>query len=612
MHQALGYRRESLGLEREDERLVGGAVQEPPVRLELMSRRAVAAERREARGQVVSDPLRCDLDRAERIHLREEAAKEVVQTLDPIDQRDPSRPVESHVHDVALGRGDHHALDPRLALERPGVGCHDLHARAREGKVQGARARSVRQEETNHLSAPHREAVVERAVHEEDVAEPAHERVRGRLAAERDRSCCAHQEIVEHQHLFPVRGTVLRPVGRTHQHVSVEAELLLDILTHVWVVPVDPTVGEAHAVCEGTAWGNGRLGEVRHAVKPVIESDAMPVHGGRFGQAVGERHDDLGASRDLDQRPRVLSVEAIHRVGLSVEAAAHPARLEPECVTLGEPHQLSGARERRRSSWQVRRHPGSERHFRWQHGQSGRHGHHGPVQAVRSTVRVTVRMMARAGWLPHRANRELEQIRREEPSAGRLAPQHHTAARLARSRVALRCNQHHELFEIHRAECRAAAPHLAQLDHRVHLGWRDPSDVGGGRRLGHRRCGRQALERHDGDVARPAVRGDRDGERSWGMGELDPPGDSRYSRRGHELDAIEIVAGAERRRRVARALLRDGQPGEDRAEEESSGARPHCGGRMAARTRRAITESGRISDLPSPRRLSGARQYVSR
>src|SRR5439155_24618477 len=110
----------------------------------------------------------------------------------------------------------------------------------------------------------------------------------------------------------------------------------------------------------------------------------------------------------------------------------------------------------------------------------------------------------------------------------------------------------------------------------------------------------------------PAVRGDRDGERSWGMGELDPPGDSRYSRRGHELDAIEIVAGAERRRRVAGALLRDGQPGEDRAEEESSGARPHCGGRMAARTRRAITESGRISDLASPRRLSGARQYVSR
>src|SRR2546425_5051812 len=38
--------------------------------------------------------------------------------------------------------------------------------------------------ETNHFSTPRGEAVVELAVHEEYVAEPAHERVRGRLPAE--------------------------------------------------------------------------------------------------------------------------------------------------------------------------------------------------------------------------------------------------------------------------------------------------------------------------------------------------------------------------------------------------------------------------------------------
>src|SRR6266511_6256106 len=51
-------------------------------------------------------------------------------------------------------------------------------------------------------------------------------------------------------------------------------------------------------------------------------------------------------------------------------------------------------------------------------------------------------------------------------------------------------------------------------------------------------------------------------------GQLDSTGDSRYSRRGHELDAIQIMARAERHGWVAGALLRGGRPSDDGDEDE--------------------------------------------
>jgi len=105
-----------------------------------------------------------------------------------------------------------------------------------------------------------------------------------------------------------------------------------------------------------------------------------------------------------------------------------------------------------------------------------------------------VLVLTHAGRLSHRADRELEQIRREEPGAGRLAPQHHTAGRLTRPPIALGRDQHHELVEIDRAQCRAAVPHLAELDDGVHLRRRDPGDVGRRRRFDQGRLGWQAVQ----------------------------------------------------------------------------------------------------------------------
>src|SRR2546426_8410588 len=107
---------------------------------------------------------------------------------------------------------------------------------------------------------------------------------------------------------------------------------------------------------------------------------------------------------------------------------------------------------------------------------------------------------------------------------------------------------------------RAAVAHLAQLDHRVHLRWRGPGDEPG--RLG------KTLERGDGDDPRPALCGDRHGERAWRTGELDAPGDSCHSGRRHELDAVQIVARAERGRGVAGALQRGCRPGSDGEQKE--------------------------------------------
>ena len=188
LQQALRHRREPPGLQREDERLVRGTLQECPVRLELARRRGIAPQGGEARAQVLPHLLRRDVNRAERVHFREEAAEQMVDSPYAIDQRNPSRPVESHEDDVALRRSDDHAFDPRLALERAGIRCGELHARTWERQVHGTRIRRVGQEEADHLAAPHYQSIVGLAVHEEQVAEPTHERVRGRLPAEGDRS----------------------------------------------------------------------------------------------------------------------------------------------------------------------------------------------------------------------------------------------------------------------------------------------------------------------------------------------------------------------------------------------------------------------------------------
>ena len=41
-------------------------------------------------------------------------------------------------------------------------------------------------------------------------------------------------------------GDEIRRIGRAHEHVAVKSEVLLNVLAHVRVIPVDAGVGKAH------------------------------------------------------------------------------------------------------------------------------------------------------------------------------------------------------------------------------------------------------------------------------------------------------------------------------------------------------------------------------
>ena len=146
-----------------------------------------------------------DVHDAQRVLLGEEPAVEVVEPAHAIHEPDVAGPIEPHVHDVPLGRPDHDALDPLFALVVPDVSRHDLHPCAGEREVERAGVRDVREEEAHDLAALDRQRITRLAVHEHHVAEPPHERVRGRRRAERHHAVVAQEEVVEHEHLLAMR-----------------------------------------------------------------------------------------------------------------------------------------------------------------------------------------------------------------------------------------------------------------------------------------------------------------------------------------------------------------------------------------------------------------------
>ena len=145
---------------------------------------------------------------------------------------------------------------------------------------------------------------------------------------------------------------------RAHHDVAVEAEVLLDVLAHVWVIPVDAGVGEAKVIGEALARGDGTLGHVGHAIVRVVEPDAVPVHRRRLVERVRELDRDLCALRDLQQRARVLAVEREHRERAPLERTPNDAGGEAQRVAARQADERSRPREREavrvRGSRQVR------------------------------------------------------------------------------------------------------------------------------------------------------------------------------------------------------------------------------------------------------------------
>ena len=175
-----------------------------------------------------------------------------------------------------------HPLLPRV---RPDIRAHDLHPRAGKREVEGPGVRGVGQIEAHHLAALDGQPVVRLAVHQKRLAEAAHQRVGGRLPAQRHQAIVAEQNVVEHQHRFTVgRAVLLTGVG-AHQQVAVEAQLLLDVLAHVGVIPVDAGVGKAKPVGELT----------RREVQPAGRGRALRRSGDPAGSRASARWSDAAA-----------------------------------------------------------------------------------------------------------------------------------------------------------------------------------------------------------------------------------------------------------------------------------------------------------------------------
>src|SRR5262245_33790337 len=109
-----------------------------------------------------------------------------------------------------------------------------------------------------------------------------------------------------------MRWTEVVWARRSYEHVAVETQLLLDVLPHVRVIPVNAGVGKPYLIREAAAWRHRQLRHVRDAVEPVVETHAVPVHGSRLVQRVRELNGDRGVLWDVDERPRILIVEGEH------------------------------------------------------------------------------------------------------------------------------------------------------------------------------------------------------------------------------------------------------------------------------------------------------------
>ena len=254
---------------------------------------------------------------------------------------------EQHVDDVTLRRRDDDALHPLLALELADVRSDDLYPGVAERHVEGARVGHVGEKEANDLAALHIDGVVGGAVDQHDVAEATHQGVGRRAGTEGHQPVVVDQNVIERDHLFAMRRSVVVGVRRRHHDVSVQTEVLLDVLTHMWVVPVDSGVSEVHLVAKALARPDGRLGDVRNAIEAVVETQAMPVHGGRHVDVIGEVDDDRRAPRGADQRPGVLAVVAEHHVHLAADAAPHERRPQVDLVAVLEIEHFVGPRYRK-------------------------------------------------------------------------------------------------------------------------------------------------------------------------------------------------------------------------------------------------------------------------
>ena len=219
------------------------------------------------------------------------------------------------------------------------VAAHELHLGSRQRDVEDARVGGVREVEAHDLTALRIERQIGLARDEHHVSEATHRDVRGLRFAERRDPSVLDQHVVEREQKLAIDSRPVVGLGRGHEDVPVEAELLAVVLADVGVVPVRARVGHGHLVRERLADGYRRLCLVR-AVEAVLEPEAVPVHG-RVDVAVVRHMDgDRRALRNLQRRAGHGAVVGEHSHGVVAHSFPYGGDLEVELVSVSELDQL--------------------------------------------------------------------------------------------------------------------------------------------------------------------------------------------------------------------------------------------------------------------------------
>ena len=290
---------------------------------------------------VLGRGVRSNRDHAQRIDPRVELAAKVIDRLDLVHQREIAGFVEENFDDVALGRRNYDTLDQFFTFEQADVGAHQLHHRAAEGEIERPRVRDVGQEKTYDGTTLHFQAVMRLPIDQQQVAESTHKRLYRALLTEWEQPSLVDQQIVQHDRFLPVHRAEVVGCWMAYQHVAVETHVLLDVDAHVRMVPVDSRVRKVDGVGEALARLHGLLCYTRHSIRAIIDPHTVPMHRGGKIDLVDEVNDDGRVPVDLDERTRVLTVEAVHHERPSAERAAHEHGRQVERVAIREPLHFS-------------------------------------------------------------------------------------------------------------------------------------------------------------------------------------------------------------------------------------------------------------------------------
>ena len=259
---------------------------------------------------------------------------------------------------------------------------------------------------------------------------------------------------------------------------------------------------------------------------------------------------DRGRLGDVEERSRVLAVEAVHDMVAAADAPPHQPGLQVDGVTVAEPDHVAGPGEGKGGGVDAvagQEGVGARRlelHQRRKHGEPGHHGGAGPAAVAGTCCTVLVARHRRAACrAPGRPEQELLQVGRRHAGAGRRRAQEQPAFPFRGVGPCLRRDEKHELVEADLANAARPVGDGPETPDRVEEGGRQPRDdvvvVAQGGGVG------EPVEREDPLVQVVSGRVDGHPEGRVGCPQLEAAREVLQAGARGEEDAVEVAAGGE-------------------------------------------------------------------